>query len=227
MRKRDEEFLTMTDVVLDIMSKYKNTWQTKVPLSQLITEITDTTKDIKKSQSHGATLSTGFTKDKEAASEDVIDDAVELSGYAQVYARRIHNNALLNQMKIKRKKLEDMEDTAMVAVLEDVHQRLAALGEDAEPYGITENTLAAFKSNINEYRLLKDTPRQVIINRKGENSSQTKLLSEIRMDLKDLDLLMKAFTKTHPQFVNDYRNARIIINRSGGGKAGNKDHKDS
>ena len=198
MRKRDEATLTSTNVVLEVMNTHKATWKASAPVAEAIDIITEAMTDIEASRmGAGAAVSTGVTKDKHDASADAIDSAIALTGYARVLARKQRNNALRDQLKMSRKKLEDMPDDALPAALQDIYDRLIALGMPAVAYGVTTERLATFEANIDAYNKQKDAPRTVIVTRKGVRTNQPALMKTIRDELKDLDALMPMFAEAY------------------------------
>ncbi len=218
MRRRDDNFLTMVNTTLGVLNANTAKWAGKPPIAAAVTDITDAVAAVSGArQGAGAAVSTGTTMDKDAAEADVIDLAVELAGYAQVYGRKVNSNEFTEQMKtIKRKKLEDMPDDALPDTLQDVHHRLSTMGAPGEAYGVTTAKLAALQGAIDMYKTQMDAPRTVIVTRKGANSTVPAQMKKIREELKDLDLLMASFSESEPAFLTDYRNARIIIDRGGG-----------
>ena len=80
------------------------------------------------------------------------------------------------------------------------------------PYGITAASVTAFTNAINEYTTAVPSPRNAVSQRAAYVQSLKSLFKEADDILKNqLDKLAVQFKATQPQFLNAYKNNRVII----------------
>jgi hypothetical protein len=100
-----------------------------------------------------------------------------------------------------------------------LRSRQFATATNLAPYGVTAAKLTALKAKIDAYTASLTKPRDAV----ASGSTATKQMAD-EFDAADaalndqMDALVPQFAASNAKFVEDYNNARIIVD-SGGGKA--------
>jgi hypothetical protein len=88
---------------------------------------------------------------------------------------------------------------------------LAALAD----YGITDATQNDLKGVLDRFANKKESTREAVVERKVETLSLPEGIASVRSIFRnEIDKMMMAFRKSHPDFYKAYFAARIIVNRA-------------
>ncbi|KIA93214.1 hypothetical protein OC25_14405 [Pedobacter kyungheensis] len=211
MTQKDENYLTMATVTLQILNANRQIWTDQTVFCKIVGEIEEDLMSIGLAINKAGVKSMGATVTKYQAANAAIAAAVKYSGLAQIHALEVDDNVLFDALRTSATKLERLTDQQLIPALEHIYSNIAALTAELKPYGLSEKDLQLFQKHINNFKKHKDNPRVVIAERKGYNDAIPTLLIELKTSFFKLDRLIKIWESTNVKFVNDYENARIVI----------------
>ena len=215
MLKRNEDFISMLTVVGSVIDANQPVWNSNSIFSGYVTDFKASKMLIDAAAQGGNIITTGATRDKTNAARAAFEFGSKLSKRASVYALEQDNSEMHDQMKVSKTSLGRLADTKASAKLHDLHDRMAAVGDDLSPY-VSPEELTRFKALIEAYDKLLSRPRELAVNRKTHNEDLPELIQASRKLLYKLDGLINLFDGT--EFEAAYHNARRIVN-SGSRKA--------
>lgn len=97
-------------------------------------------------------------------------------------------------------------------LLEDVFAHATEL----EAYGIDAAFIASLQAQVNAYDAVIISPRKAILDRKRATTAIDRLVQELNALLSGhLDSIVEVFRENTPEFVEDYFNARIVVDLKG------------
>jgi hypothetical protein len=153
----------------------------------------------------------GIAEDKKQARLAMCNTALPFAGALHAFATKTKNNALANEMDYSLSGLMAGRDTESARrcqeIYDTVNTNLVALAD----YGPTAAKLNLLKAAIAAYNLLITKPREVRAKGKtttGNIQTEFELLDETLVILDDL---IPQFAPANQKFVDDYNNARTIV----------------
>ncbi|WP_293310455.1 hypothetical protein [Pedobacter sp. UBA5917] len=211
MTQKEENYLTMANVTLQVLNANKPIWATQAAFSKVVAEIDEDVKSIGLAINSAGVKSTGATATKYQTADAAIGAAVKYSGLGQIHALEIGDKILFDALKTSATQLQRLPDQQLIPALEHIYSRIDGLKDVLKPYGLAEKDLELFHEHIAKFKEHKDNPRVVIAERKGFNNAIPTLLMELKTSFFKLDRLIKIWENTNEKFVTDYENARIVI----------------
>jgi hypothetical protein len=144
---------------------------------------------------------------------------VEVALATNAYAKKVKNNDLAAKTNVSVSTYMEGRDTLAATNALNIHAAATANLANLAPYGVTAAKLTALKAKIDAYSASLSKPRDAV----ASGSTATKQMSDefnaADAALNDqMDALVPQFAASNAKFVEDYNNARIIVD-SGGGKA--------
>lgn len=210
MRQTDENFISMSKAVRDVLEKHTNVWTANAAFNTQAGLFLSAMTAIDLAMEGAQIVSTGATDDKANAELVAIKLGVNLAKRASVYALNTGNVELHDQLRVSKSTLLRRPDTLTVAKLRDIRTRIEIIMSQLGDYGVTTNDLTAFESAINAFDALIARSRVLIVERKGYNQATIpELLAELREVLYKLDSLINIFSGT--ELATAYKDARIIV----------------
>lgn len=218
MKRKDQNFMNMTNATIQVLVENQSIWGTNTKVTAYVTSIQNDAAAVETERQAADIVSTGATTDKELAGRKASLLCVKLAGFGAAYALDKDNHTLHDELEVYSSSLDRMSGGKLVAKMKSIHTKLASLDpvETAE-YGITPAELTQFEQAIKAFDSMKSTPRTIITSGKTHNANIPALLRNIRNTFYRLDKLILIFETDHPDFVSQYKNARIIIDLRGGG----------
>jgi hypothetical protein len=171
-----------------------------------------------KSQAAGAVI-TGIAADKLVSEEDLCAVAARNAGLIYAYAAKSGNNELKQAVNFSKSDLLHLKDGELAPVCQNIHdagvEHKAALAQ----YGVTTEKLAALQTAIDVYTGEVARPRNAIVDRKVIKAQVKELFKQADAILvEQMDNLIEDFADENPDFVAQYKAARIIIDPKTGKK---------
>jgi hypothetical protein len=154
----------------------------------------------------------GVTEDKGQAKEAAIVKAVSVSAATFAYASVTNNNTLKEQVNYSPTELRRSRDTILAdrlrVILNAANDNAAALVD----YGVQAADLTDLDTLVTAYENILEAPRTAIGERSSARIQLEELFDTADSILKDqLDKLMEIFKSTAPDFYNQYKSARVIV----------------
>ena len=163
--------------------------------------------------------STGLAADKQQLRQNMAAAAAAIASATNAYAKKVKNNDLIAKTNVTASDMTTGRDTAAADTARNVYAVANANVASLAPYGVTAAKLTDLNAKITAYSASISKPRDAV----ASGSTATKQMSD-EFDAADaavndqMDALMPQFASANAKFVEDYNNARIIVD-SGGGKA--------
>ncbi|MBL7784525.1 MAG: hypothetical protein JNM36_01325 [Chitinophagales bacterium] len=216
MNNNQENKRSMYFSVLGTLNVNKSIWQGFLPFSNAVDRFHIANEQITEQSMLQSTPITGVSEDKKQVREEIEAGLEHLCRKLTAFANVTNNMTLRDKVNYNSTRLSLQRDTLLIDLTQNVidlaDYNLNKLGD----YNIDANMLSNLQEKLNEFNDILSSPRQQIINRKGATKQLSSLFKEGDSILKnEMDLLVIEFEKTHPDFVRNYKNARIIIDLRG------------
>lgn len=202
-----------------VCDRNNSTWQTLQAFVDGYADFGAHVTNIQNLAQNQAVDSTGLAADKEALRRTMANAAVEIALATNAYAKKVKNNDLATKTNVSVSTFMEGRDTLAATNALNLHATVTANLANLGPYGVTAAKLTALKAKIDAYSASITKPRDAV----GSGSTATKQMGG-EFDAADaalndqMDALIPQFAASNAKFVEDYNNARIIVD-SGGGKA--------
>lgn len=158
----------------------------------------------------------GHAKDKAAAEEMMITKTLAMAGSVMAFATVNNDNGLAESMDISRSELNRYRDSVVAQRCQTVHDAADANIAALAAYGVLPADVTALQALIDTYIALIPQPRNMITARKGATAEIGALVRDtMKLLNRRVDRLMMQFNYSHPEFVKQYFDARIIIDQHG------------
>ena len=218
MTSKQENKLSMYLAVQAVCDRNNSTWQTLQAFADAYTEFGQHVTNIQSLAQNQAVDSSGLAADKVQLRKAMAQAAVEIGSATNAYAKKVKNNDLAAKTKVSASDITGGRDTVAADIARNVHAAATANLANLGAYGVTAAKLAALKAKIDAYAASITKPRDAV----SSGSTATKQLAD-EFDAADsvlddqMDALVPQFSESNAKFVEDYNNARIIVDSGGGG----------
>ena len=195
------------------------TIQTLPAFADGCTEFTTHVANIQTLAQNQSVDSTGLAADKQQLRKDMANAAAIIAAAVNAYAKKSKKNDLAAQSAVTASDMTSGRDTIAADTARNVHAAATANLTNLAPYGVTAAKLTDLKARIDAYAASLSKPREAV----ASGSTATKQMAD-EFDAADaalndqMDALAPQLAAANAKFVEDYNNARIIVD-SGGGKA--------
>ena len=202
-----------------VCDRNNSTWQTLQAFVDGYADFGARVINIQNLAQSQAVDSTGLSADTEALRKTMAAATVEVALATNAYAKKVKNNDLAAKTNVSVSTYMEGRDTLAATNALNIHAAATANLANLAPYGVTAAKLTALKAKIDAYSASLSKPRDAV----ASGSTATKQMSD-EFDAADaalndqMDALVPQFAASNAKFVEDYNNARIIVD-SGGGKA--------
>lgn len=202
-----------------VLGQNKDTWNTMPAMVAAKDELDANIKSIEDCLALQLRDITGHTEAKAVAKEEMIAQTVLVAGGVMAWAVATGAEGLAEEMNLFPSELNKHRDSTVAMrcqpVADAANTHIASLGD----YGVTAADVTVLQGLIDAYLVLVQQPRNVVTARKGATSEIGMLIRDTHKLLtRRMDMLMRRYTLSAPEFYRQYTNARIIIDRGGSGK---------
>ncbi|MBK3519975.1 hypothetical protein JIV24_21730 [Carboxylicivirga sp. N1Y132] len=143
---------------------------------------------------------------------EMIQAIIQVAAAIYAYAHSNNMPDLVSKVSITPSYLRTLTDKELKTACMNIYELALTLVEELTDYGITNETLANAKSEIDEFSALIAAPRGEIVTRSQATAELRVLFAQADELLKNqLDKLMLMLEMSHPQVYKTYMAARIII----------------
>lgn len=216
MKKTQISHLYMFKAVYTVLNKYESILSTVPTLMQAQTTFKENLSRIESTQLIQEGQVTGVAKQKQKEEDEMIAAVLIVAAALYVYAQDTNNLELLDKVHVG-KNIKNLSDSRLIAVCRNIMGLAIAVGvENLSPYGLPADALTNLDKEINDFVQLVTQPRSEVVTR----SQATALLDELFKETNSLlrgrmDKLLQVQQTEHPEFYNEYRAARVIVDISG------------
>lgn len=158
----------------------------------------------------------GKVEDRDARLEELIDQTLELAGFAVSYAREHGLHDLEEKVTVSPADFRNLRLTRRPGLAQQVHDALVPIVAQLAPYGVTAETLAAHQAAIDVATTAVTEPRATVTAKRTATETMAKAFAEADALLEThIDPLLFPLRKTQPEFYAEYRARREVVARSG------------
>ena len=219
MTSKQENKLSMFLAVKAVCDRNNTTWQTLQAFVDGYADFGVRVTNIQNLAQSQAVDSTGLSADKEQLRRTMANATAEVALATNAYAKKVKNNDLIAKTNVSVSTFMDGRDTLAATNALNIHAAATENLANLAPYGVTAAKLTALKAKIDAYSASISKPRDAVASGSTATAQMAAEFDAADAALNDqLDALVPQFTTANAKFVEDYNNARIIVD-SGGGKA--------
>ena len=155
---------------------------------------------------------TGHAKDKALALELMVARTVRVCGMAMAYGEATGNQGLAEEMNVVASELRGYRDAIVAQRCQGLHATATANLAALAGYGVVAADLTDLQAAIDAYMVLVAMPRTKIVGRRVKTSDLGILIRDTGKLLdRRMDMLMRGFSVSQPEFFNQYTGGREII----------------
>jgi hypothetical protein len=219
MTAKQENKLSMYLAVKAVCDRNNATWQTLPAFADAYAEFGTHVSNIQTLAQNQSVKATGLAADKQQLRKQMAAAAATIALAVNAYAKKVKNNDLAAQTNVTASDMTGGRDTAAADTARNVHDVATANLANLAVYGVTAAKLADLKAKIDAYAASITKPRAAVASGRTATRQLAAEFAAADAVLSDqMDALVPQFAAANATFVNDYKNARIIVS-AGGGKA--------
>lgn len=216
MNNNQENKRSMYFSLSGILNTNKDVWQNFLPFSNAVSRFYIVNEQIMEQSMLQSAPITGVSEDKKQVREEIEMVLDHICRKMTAYANVSNNMTLRDQVNYSFTKISLQRDTLLIDLTQNVIDLANYNLNKLVDYNIDANMISNLQNKLDEFNDILSSPRQQIINRKGATKQLSILFREGDAILKnEMDLLIVEFEKNNPDFVRNYKNARIIIDLRG------------
>ena len=161
----------------------------------------------------------GLTRNKGTLREELTTQLLRISSALTAHAAAGNDQVLQAKVAYSLSDLKKSPDGILYDIAVLVNGLATAAATQLQTYFVGPEELARFDRLTNEFKTVLPLRRAAASISKASTSNISELFHEIDTLLKvKIDLLLKPFRFTQPDFYKAYRNARALVNYGGRGK---------
>jgi hypothetical protein len=159
---------------------------------------------------------TGIAKEKKKLKESLIKISADYSKMLAAIAKFANNDKLMDKIRFRISDFKRMKDVELRDYSKIIYDNMDAnIGKLAE-YEITPETQKYYMDTINSYDSVLSTPRTVIAERSQTTKRLAGLFENADAALLELDFAIEAGQPKQPEFFNNYKAVRKIVDTGTG-----------
>ena len=163
---------------------------------------------------------TGLTRNKETLREELTNLLLRISAGLTAHAAATGDQVLRAKAEYSLSDLKKSSDRILCDIAVLINSLAANSAEALRTYFVGPDELAQFDRLTNAFKSILPLRRAAASVSKVSTSNISEVFHAIDALLKNkIDLLMQPFRFTQPDFFKAYKNARVIVNYTGRGKA--------
>jgi hypothetical protein len=219
MRTKQTNDVTMFKTVDDYLDSYNAVWNTMAAFVTADQSLKDKISAIDTAAQEQEAPS-GAADAKEAARDDLEDVLFLTCEALGVLAHQSNDHDLLALTDVTATSLDKMPADELINRATLVLERANARKTELATLHVTQANLDELAQSLNSFSTLKNQPRTASVQRTIQTQSLETLIREAKAILRDeIDRLVNLFSRSNPEFVAGYKNARVIVDRAATHKA--------
>ena len=213
MNKVNEDKMSMFYALMQVLDKHNATWTGLVPFKNAHTELAANIASIENATQKQETNLKGFAEDKRTKKEKMVKLTLSIAQGVYAYAVDEGDAVLQAKSDYSRSDLMQTRDAVIAQTCQNIHDLANAAIADLGAYGIVAADLTAQQTAIDKYTATVGSPRAALAERKGATAEINALVKDsMKILTKRMDKMMPEFEESHPNFYQEYFDARIIVN---------------
>jgi len=212
MTQNQENKFSMYNAVKQVTNFHSEVWDNFPAFKDQFNMLKTQIQNIHETVMVQRKTTTGVTKDKKNARDNAVKNGLIVSESTFAYASVIGDNKTADRVSFRFSDLNKGRDSEVLADLRVIYE-IAQQNIDALPdYGINQENLNEFHGLIEAYASCLENPRQAVTNKARATKKLKEQFSLADTILKDrLDRLVNRYKESHPDFWNQYKFARKIL----------------
>jgi len=216
MRRLFENRFAMVETTVAHLNKNKPIWENTPAFVKAVADIDQVVGAIKIESGKQQTPTTGVTATKTQARDALEDTVLETADQLSALAVDQKNPELAAQVEITRSSLDRLSDEELEAFAKRVTGLATKYIAPLADYLVGQDEINELTELTNSFVTLKTAPRSSVVERSSSTAAVPDLLAKASRILRGrIDKLVSRLRETQPEFVAQYRAARVIIDRGG------------
>ncbi len=211
MNQKQQNRLMMNKAVANLNKDNQEIWQRVPAFARAQEELVASIMGRDKAAQVQSVPTTGATTGKQADAADAIDKILSLAKSCAAYAMETANHDLYARMSFAKYLLLRMPDNEQVATLTEMMRQIDAHAEQLGDYGVTKEAVAAAHAALDRVDTGITAPRSITDAGAAATKSVLQWEAQSYHALGIMDRLVHVFAEKSPDFVRQYRQARIIV----------------
>jgi len=212
MKKRLESKLNMYDAVVNCCNSNSTIVATVPAFQTSLNELAAKATAIRAAITDASKIISGVAMGKTEQQKDLALQAANIAAAVCAFASASGNIGLKQEMKYGLTTLLRMKDGMLGPVCQNIHAVATADIADLADYNITAPLLTAFSSAIDGYIATVPSTRNAVADSATALVALDTLFADADEIVKNqMDKTAQQFLLTHPDFYNNYRSNRIIL----------------
>ena len=212
MTNNQENKLSMYLTVQQVTNYHSSVWQDFAGFKDLFNDFEGIIQKIKDTRLVQERKITGVTKDKKDLRNNAVEKGLVIANAIFIHASENGNNKLADRVSYNLSDFTRGRDTIIIDRLQVIKEAAQLYAAELDYFGVSQDDVDEFAALTEQLTSIVENPRQAITNR----SRATKQLSEYilkadTMIKNRLDRLINQFKSNSPDFWQQFKNARKII----------------
>ncbi len=214
MNNRDNNRLTMVRTTRDYLETNNSIWNSMTPLATAVTQLDAKLTEIDAAAQKQETPS-GRTADKTAARDHLENVTFLMCQALYVLAHDANNNEVLALCDLNRSALDAMDEQTLATRAANVLATADAHKTELVALQVMQANHEEFTQALADFNEAKTGPREATATRRVQTELlRAKIQEAISLLENKIDRMVDLFSRTHPEFVDGYKNARMIVDRA-------------
>lgn len=216
MNGRQNAKLNMAQWVADTLTAYAEAYTGIEPVKKAVIDFERVISDIRAAATEQIAVQVPvFTQEKRAAEEKMIDLSVRVANTLYVIGFESGDRELINLLGLSDSSFYRVEDNVKLTIAQRLCDLAYKHAAELLLYGYDPEQTSAIRDAISAYSSLIAKPMDAITTRKQKTTNLKELFARLDSALYDrLDKLIVLFKSSHPDFYNEYRTSRNLIDTS-------------
>lgn len=212
MKKTQESKLKMYQSVHTCCISHQAVYNTNLAFKNGVTALRGKIESIETQNAKLAVIIKAVAAEKDQLRRAMCSRAAEVAGIVFAFATVTNNAGLKEQCNFSARRLERLTDETVADTCTMLHGLADSRSAELQSYGLHDTMLDALSDAIDDYRLLVEKPKTA----RSEQTATRRLLEPLYEETDSLlrgqlDKLITLFRNQSPEFVQEYRANRSII----------------
>lgn len=215
MNSKQSSIIAMFRRIYDLLTKYLSLLSGLPVFTNLFNVYEANLKQIEVLSAQQEKDITGLKKQKEALRANLILKAMDVSRRLVAYATLTGNEVLAKEAYYTETDLQHYPDEILVTACLVISSAAEANATALIEYGVTTETLTAFKKAITDFKEVMDNPKKGYTEKKQATDQLAQLIDDELVILGKIDLLVDMLKYSNPEFYAEYYDTRKVVYHSG------------
>lgn len=214
MKKRVQNKMKMYDIVRTVMMENQSAWSGNQSFEEGVQQFNVLLADLKLAASGQAMRTKGLKTHQLIYINGVVSKSMVLKNALAVFAYDKGLSSISESLNFSEGRLMKSPQTQLRILLLKIAEFAETHITELQDYGVTEIHLQDFLESLEQHEQEMVAIRKGVIERKAftfKLDHIAKMLDDVM--IKKLDVLIRLLKVEHPQFFENYKNARILIDQ--------------